>query len=426
MTKSRRTLPPPGMHMKIGVVSQWFAPEPAPIPSTLSKYLSGESHDVKVLTGFPNYPAGRIYSGFRQSWNHRNDEDGFRVRRVPQFVSHDNNGLRRMMSFLTFAVASLLHAAWLRDREVIYVYATPMTVCLSVLYLRWVHRIPYVLHIQDLWPESVLDSGMIRSATVRRFVDGALCLFLKIVYRNASHVVAIAPAMAATLQSRGVQSDKLSVVLNWAVDRPVLHAAESLAFRDRVSSPARWLFLYAGNIGMMQDVETIIRAAALLGRKSDIDFAIVGDGASLGHIKELSSSLGVTNLTFIDRVPFEKMGPVYAAADYQLVTLLDRPVFRGTIPSKVGASLAAGLPIITTVPGDVAAMCVQGGFGWVAEPENAQALAAVCREAVNAGRAKQETMAAAARSYFDDHLSMEAGFLALEAVLAKAVALSER
>ena len=403
--------------MKIGVLTQWFDPEPTQIPTSLAQYLAGKGHDVKVLTGFPNYPAGKVYQGYRQSWKQLDHTAGVPTLRVPQYISHDANGLHRMMSFLTFAFTALMHASWLRDRQVIYVYASPMTVCLSVLYLRWVHRIPYVLHIQDLWPESVVDSGMIRSAFLRKLVNRALGVLLRIVYKNAAHTVAIAPSMASTLQVRGVRPDSLSVVYNWAVEGPVPNAAEVAAFRNRVSSPDRWLMVYAGNVGMVQDIETIVRAASSLGPESGIDFAIVGSGAYIDEMKDLANSLGVQNLSFIDRVPVAEMSTIYAAADFQLVTLLDRPVFRGTVPSKVGSSLAAGVPIITTVLGDVADMCLKGRFGWVSEPENPQALAEVCRQAVAAGRHERENMASSARNYFDAHLSMKAGMESIDRLL---------
>jgi glycosyltransferase involved in cell wall biosynthesis len=407
--------------MKIGMLTQWFQPEPAQIPTSLTQHFADNGHDVKVLTGFPNYPAGEVYPGYRQSWKQVEVNGGFRALRVPQYVSHDSNGLRRMASFLTFAFMALLHAGWLRDRHVIYVYATPMSVCLSVLYLRWMHRIPYVLHVQDLWPESVLDSGMIRPAFLRRIVNLVLNGLLKIVYKNAAHIVAIAPSMAATLQRRGARPGSVSLVYNWDVERPTPESADVAAFRNGVSSPDRWLIAYAGNVGKMQDVETIVRAAALLGVESGIDFVIVGDGASLDEVKNLAESLSVNNISFTDRIPLAEMSTVYAAVDFQLVTLLDRQVFRGTVPSKVGASLAAGVPIITTVLGDVAAMCLEGNFGWVSEPENPQALAAVCRQAVAAGRYEREVMAGAARSYYDAHLSMEAGMNAMHDLFQGAV-----
>ncbi|MDQ0673951.1 colanic acid biosynthesis glycosyl transferase WcaI [Pseudarthrobacter siccitolerans] len=406
--------------MKIGILTQWFHPEPALIPTSLAQYFGAEGHDVKVLTGFPNYPAGKVYPGYRQRWRQLDDGPGFRTLRVPQYVSHDTSGLRRMVSFVTFASMSLLHARWFRDRQIIYVYATPMSVCATVLYLRWVHRIPYVLHIQDLWPESVLDSGMVKPAFLRKPVNVVLHALLKVVYGNAAHIVAIAPSMASTLQQRGVPPRAVSVLYNWGAERSAPDPAEVAEFRNRVSSPDRWLIAYAGNVGKMQDVETIVTAAASLGVESGMDFIIVGDGASLDEVQALANSLSVDNVTFLGRVPFADMAAVYAAADFQLVTLLDRPVFRGTIPSKVGESLAAGVPIITTVLGDVAAMCVEGGFGWVSAPENPQALAAACRQAVAAGRHEKQTMAAAARNYYDSRLSMKAGLEAMHQILERA------
>ncbi|MDQ0824668.1 colanic acid biosynthesis glycosyl transferase WcaI [Arthrobacter sp. B2I5] len=403
--------------MKIGVLTQWFDPEPAQIPTSLAQHFGAKGHDVKVLTGFPNYPAGRVYPAYRQRWRQLDEGPRFRTLRVPQYISHDTNGLHRMASFLTFAFMALFHAGWLRDRQVIYVYATPMTVCLSVLYLRWMHRIPYVLHVQDLWPESVLDSGMLRPAFLRKPVNFVLSTVLKMVYKNAAHIVAIAPSMASTLQARGARHCSVSLVYNWAAERPAPDPGKVAALRERLSSPGRWLIAYAGNVGKMQDVETIVTAAASLGYESGIDFVVVGDGASLDGVKQLADSLTVDNLTFLDRVPFAEMGAVHAVADFQLVTLLDRKVFRGTVPSKVGESLAAGVPIITTVLGDVAAMCSEGGFGWVSEPENPRALAAACRQAVAAGRQEQAIMAESARHYYKSRLSMEAGLEAMHQIL---------
>lgn len=405
--------------MKIGVITQWFTPEPAPIPTSLVEYLVGRNHDVKVQTGFPNYPLGKVYPGYRQSWASVERFSGATVRRVAQYVSHDSNGLRRMLSFLSFAMTSLSHIRWFRDRDVVYVYATPMTVCISALYLRRVYRVPYVLHIQDLWPESVVDSGMIRSALVRRAVKTILDFFLKSVYKNASQIVTIAPSMAGTITTRGASPEIVSIVPNWAIERSDSSASAARDFRNLVSSDERWLMLYAGNVGVMQDVKSIVEAAHLLGPEAGIDFAIVGDGASLTEVKDLAACRTVPHLTFVDRIPFDRMGSVYAAADFQLVTLLNRTVFRGTIPSKVGASLAAGLPIITTVSGDVEDMCRIGGFGWVSKPENPENLAETCAAAVRAGKAARLSMSAAATKYYADHLSASAGLQAIELVLGK-------
>ena len=263
-------------------------------------------------------------------------------------------------------------------------------------------------------PTSVVDSGMLKPAFLRKFANSILnVMLLRIVYKNAAQVVAIAPSMASSLQSRGARPGSVSLVYNWAVEPPAASAADVAEFRNRVSSPGRWLLAYAGNVGKMQDVGTIVRAAAALGVDSGMDFVIVGEGASLREAKDLANSLSVRNISFVDRVSPAEMGAVYAAADFQLVTLLDRPVFRGTVPSKVGASLAAGVPIITTVLGDVAAMCREGRVGWVSQPENPEALATVCRQAVAAGRQEQQAMAKAARNYYEAHLSMTANLDAL-------------
>ncbi|MGH3764956.1 MAG: glycosyltransferase family 4 protein [Pseudonocardiaceae bacterium] len=406
--------------MRIGIVTQWYSPERGPNPSSTAATLSERGHEVKVLTGFPNYPTGRIYAGYQQRWSHHEADGLVHVRRVPLYPSHDTNGIKRAINLLSFASTSTAAAGFLNDCEVIYVYATPMTAAAAAAAGHVLRGRPYVLHIQDLWPDSVLESGMAGGSVARLLLSSTLTGALRYLYRRAAHLIAIAPGMKQTLVDRGVPAEKVSVMYNWSgYERPAPPTFDP-AVRARLGRPGRTLAVFAGNVGQMQDVETIVRAAALCQDDSPVDVAIVGSGTADAAVRRLSAELGATNIRFFERVDVTEMPAIYAASDYQLVTLKDRPTFWGTIPSKLGDALSAGCPVITTVPGDVAKMCAEGGFGFSCEPESPRALADNFRLACAAEEPARLQMRRAAWDHYWTHMSMSAGMENLETILATA------
>jgi glycosyltransferase involved in cell wall biosynthesis len=401
--------------MKIGIVSQFFPPEAAPLVWSLAEGLADRGHEVSVLTGFPNYPDGEIYAGYQQRWSHLERRGPVLVRRAPLYPSHDDNAVRRAANYISFAATSAAISGFLADCDVIYVYATPMSAAAAAAVLRRFRDRPYVLHVQDLWPESVTSADML-DERLNRLVAAVLRPGLAYLYRNASHIVAIGPTMKQMLKNRGVAPEKVSVIYNWSADEPHQRIPADPQLRTRLGRPDRTLAVYAGNIGRMQDIDTIVRAAALC-RNAPLDVAIMGSGTETERIRQLALDMGTDNLRVVGPVPESRMSAVYASSDYQLVTLKDRPVFRATIPSKVGTSLAHGCPIITTVPGDVAAMCDRGKFGFSCVPEDPAALAHLLRLASNTSAVEWKRMSDAAREFYKSNMSIDTSLSAVEAVL---------
>lgn len=406
--------------MKIGILTQWYPPERAPTPARTAAQLAERGHEVKVLTGFPNYPTGEVFPDYRQRWSHREMDGPVQVRRVPLYPSHDTNGVKRAVNFLSFASTSTAAVGFLGDCDVVYVYGTPMTAATAAVAAQALLGRPFIVHIQDLWPDSVLESGMVGGTTLRPLLAGAINGRLRHVYRRAAHLIAIAPSMKQILVDRGVPAEKISVVYNWAADECASPPMLDSEVRARLGRPNRTLAVFAGNVGQMQHVETIVEAAAMCQDDTPLDVAIIGSGTAVESVRRLAGELGATNIRFFDRMDSSEMPPIYAASDYQLVTLKDGPVFRATIPSKLGAALSAGCPIITTVPGDVAAMCAEGGFGFACEPENPRALATAFRLAAAEGEVGRSQKSQAAWNYYWTNMSMATAMDSLESILADA------
>ncbi|MDP9904644.1 glycosyltransferase involved in cell wall biosynthesis [Arthrobacter bambusae] len=285
-----------------------------------------------------------------------------------------------------------------------------MTSAAVALGNRYLFKTPYVLHIQDLWPESVIDSGMVSAGWKGKALHALIGFGLRPIYRGAKHIIVISSGMKDALIERGVDASKISVVLNWDGNEnpdPAGISTSSIIERTAESAIAGIHCIYAGNIGQMQDVETIVRAASLVENEFPIRISIYGSGVAESAISSLIKDLGLKSVQLMGRVSQDKMAEIYDQADFLFVTLKDRPVFRMTIPSKFQASMANGVPVITTVQGDLAEICIDSGVGFVANAEDPRSLADVLRKANALDSEARARMSLRAEQYYRDEMSAE-------------------
>jgi colanic acid biosynthesis glycosyl transferase WcaI len=397
--------------VKIGIVSQWYPPEPVSIPADLAGELAARGHTVRVLTGFPNYPNGTVYPGYEQRWSTVEHDRNVTVRRVPLYASHDSSGLRRAANYLSFAATSSAAATrFLRGADAVYVYLTPATAFAAPALLRLLYGTPSVVHVQDVWPDSVTASPMAPNGPAGRAINRTLTTAIGQIYRLASRIAVIAPSMRDLLIDRGAKPEKVRVVLNWTNEslfRPVTARADI--------GRRRCTFMYAGAMGPFQNVGDSVCAAAAV---SDVaDLVLIGSGIDEDAARRLAADLKADNIRFLGRKPADEMAAYYAAADFQLVTLRDLDIFRGTIPSKLQAALACGSPVLVSVPGDCAELVEREGVGLACPPEDWRALADRMRQAAKLPAGERAEMGRRAIETYRSLMSMRTGVDAIEQML---------
>lgn len=394
--------------MKIGMISHWYDPEggAAAGPGTITRALRDRGHDVHVVTGFPIYPAGKVFDGYRIRPYQRELMDGVTVHRFPAYPSHDDRAAHRMANYLSFATTGSFGAlAVLRDVDVVFVYSTPATVGAAGVLLRLVERKPYVVQIQDLWPDTVTSSGFVSDAERVGMMEKALHRACNTVYRFASRVAVTSPGMADLLVERGVPRGKIDFVPNWAEERSFHPVPADVALREELGLPADgFVAMYAGNLGEQQSLETVIEAAALLRDREDVTFALVGAGVAEQRLRRLAQDKGLTNVVFAGAQPFSRMAQVLALGDVQVVTLKDVPLYRATLPSKLQANLACGRPVIAAIAGDGGALVAAAG-GTAVAPADPTALAEAVANMADRPLEERDELARRARSYYLEHYS---------------------
>jgi colanic acid biosynthesis glycosyl transferase WcaI len=414
-------MPPaePRGRLRAVFLTQWFDPEPGAVRGLpLARWLVGHGHEVKVLTGFPNYPGGRLYPGYRIRLYQREVMDGVPVLRVPLYPSHDASALRRVANYGSFALAAAtLGTALIGPGDVCYVYHPPATIGLPAAVLKALRGLPFIYHISDIWPESVVESGMVGSGLPRRLIERTLSVWCRLVYRQAAAITVLSPALKRLLVERGAPGDRIHVIYNWideAVFRPVPRD-ENLA--RKLGLDTRFNVVYAGNLGPVQGLETAIQAAALLRDLPRVQFVLVGTGQREGELRALAHELRLDNVRFIERRQFWEMPSIYSLADVLLVSLRDLPGIRATIPIKTQVSLACGRPILMAASGDAADIVQKSGAGITCTPEDPLALAEAVVKLSELDEADLDAMGARGRAFYLDEMSLQVGAARTEALL---------
>lgn len=391
------------------VLSQFYTPEPHRIASTIAGELAERGYQVSVVTGYPNRPGGKLYPQYRQRLRFSEVINGIQVHRVPLVINYSHSALERVVNFLTFSMSALTVTSTIKNADVVYVYGSPATAGIPAQIWRQLLGVPYVVHVQDLWPESVTDSGMLGGGAVNRTIHSVLKPWLKRLYGNAAGLIAISPGMKQLLIDRGNKQDRSSVVYNWAVETSIrVKSGESFS-----NSGLR--LLYAGNLGVMQDLETLIAAARRFNNLPDFQLEIAGGGNQEETLR--NAAAGDPNIKFLGRLSKTEVAEKYLESDFQLVMLKDIPIFRTTIPSKLQASLASGVPVITTVQGDVAQLITDHQAGIVADPENVESLAQAINTALSMTAAERAQMGANARKLYLEKMSQASAMTQIESIL---------
>jgi len=395
------------MGLRVGMVSHWYDPEGggAAGPGTIARALRDRGHEVHVLTGFPIYPEGRVFPGYHLRPYSREVLEGVTVHRVPAYPSHNARAGSRAANYLSFALAgAVVGPLTMPHVDVCFVYSTPATAAIPGLALSALRRLPLVVQIQDLWPQTVTSSAAVVGSAVGR-LESALNRFCDYVYRRADAIAVTSPGMADLIATRGVSRDKVSFLPNWADEKSFMPRAATAGLTAEFGSLRTFTVMYAGNFGEFQALDGVIEAAAILRTRQDIGFVLVGGGVQERRLREKVAELGLDNVRFVDPQPFSRMSDVLAVGDVQLISLRDVPLFRTTLPSKLQANLAAGKPVIGAVDGDAARIIEESGSGLVTKPGSASELARAVLALRDMPAERLAAMGARGRAYYEANFS---------------------
>jgi len=393
--------------MRVLVLSHFFTPEPIPKTFELATTLRERGHSVAVVTGFPNYPSGRLYPGYRLALVRREEIAGVPVVRCFEFPYHGRRVLGRLLNYASTMLSTPVGSLFAPRADVIYVWHPPLTMGLAAWLIARLRRIPFVYDVQDIWPESALLSGLLREG----WLVNVMFALERFIYKRAAHILVVTEGARRNLIGKGVAPEKITVMPHW-ID-PTLFAEPLPETVELVRQSHEWgrdfVILFAGNLGLVQGLDTVVRAAQLLPADSSIRFVLVGDGADRQRLQGIAAEAGLParRLQFIDRQPVERINTFLAAADVLLVHLKRSELSHYVIPTKTLAYMATGRPILMAMEGAAAELVRAAGAGIVIAPGEPDQLAAEALALSRLSSAARDAMGRRGRAYLHAHLSKQ-------------------
>lgn len=351
--------------MRVLVVSQYFWPETFRVNDIVGE-LCRRGHEVTVLTGLPNYPEGEVFEEYRRAPALFVHFDGADVVRVPM-LARGRGSVRLMLNYASFVISGCIVGPWLlrgRAFDVVFIFqASPVTAALPGLVMRRLRGIPALMWVLDLWPDTLTALNVVRAPWVLALVSW----LVGTIYRSCDLVLGQSRSFEDNVRRLSKGTSRFRYFPGWAEPMfqgrlaTVAPAPEVAPYLDGTFN-----VLFAGNLGESQDFPSVLVAAEVLRDRRDIRWLIVGDGRVAEWVREEIRRRGLeASVHMLGRHPIDRMPSFFRAASALLVTLKNDPVFAMTIPGKVQAYLATGLPILGMLDGEGARVIEQSGAGLV-------------------------------------------------------------
>ena len=378
---------------KILVICQYYKPEPFRI-SDICEEMVRRGHEVHVVTGYPNYPEGILYDGYGKGKHIDEEINGVRVHRCFT-IPRETGSVKRLLNYYSYAASSTEYvlskecvASNGKPFDVVFCnQLSPVIMANAAIAYKKKYKVPAIMYCLDLWPESLIAGGIKRESAIYKFFYGVS----KRIYRQMDKILITSRMFEDYLHSEfGIDRKKVEYLPQYAEGIfEQIPAKEENGVFD---------FMFAGNIGAVQSVDTIIKAAEIL-KDEPVHFHIVGGGTDLDRLQELAK--GLDNVIFYGRRPLEEMPEFYAKADAMLVTLVADPVLSLTLPGKVQSYMAAGKSIIGAIDGETKVVIEAAQCGYCGKAESVNELVENIKQFI--GNIDRATVGQNARKYYEEN-----------------------
>lgn len=354
---------------KILVICQYYKPEPFRI-SDICEEMVRRGHEVQVVTGYPNYPEGVLYDGYGKGKHIDEVINGVKVHRC-YTVPRETGTVKRMMNYYSYAASATKYvlsgqcvASDGGKFDVVFCnQLSPVMMADAAIAYKKKHRVPIVMYCLDLWPESLIAGGITRESKIYKYYHHVS----KRIYRQMDKILITSRMFSDYLQKEfGIKKSRIEYLPQYAEG-----IFEELPAKEENGT---FDFMFAGNIGEIQSVETILKAAEYL-QNEPVKIHIIGGGTDLERLQKIKEEEQLDNVVFYGRRPLEEMPEFYKKADAMLVTLAADPVLSLTLPGKVQSYMAVGKPIIGAIDGETKKVIEEAECGLCGNADNAELLA---------------------------------------------------
>jgi len=375
-----------------------------PLVTDLATDLVSMGDEVTVVTSMPHYGQRALGYEYKGRLIQRSDFNGVHLWRTFVYIPPNPSGFHRSINYLSYTFMSVIAGLMSGKHDIILCINPPITVGISGLLVRLAQRIPMIFNVQDIWPDCLEIIGQVRS----RLLLNIFRQLEKYIYTVSSRITVLSDGMKQNLMSKGVREGKITVIPNWANIDHVHPVPKKNSFRLAHGLNKNFVVMFAGNLGYIAVLDTILDAAKLLEKEHGIKFLIIGEGNAKAALVKRAALLGLTNVRFLPTQPKEILPDMLGTADVSLVTL-NRRLGKLNVPSKIYSIMASGRSVVAAVPEDseIARLIKEADCGVWVQPENPKALAQTIQD-LSKKPALLSKLGANGRRYVCEHFDRKA------------------
>jgi len=357
--------------MHVLLITQYFPPEIGAAATRWGDYvqiLIQKGHRVTVLCEMPNYPLGLYFPGYKRQWVKReNVSPNLTIIRSFAWANNRSSAIKKLGHYLIFMLSGLINAFKLKNYDVLIISSPPLFVGVIGAIISKIKSIHFILDIRDLWPESVIVLGEVKSNWI---INLGKKLESFIYSATKGYIFSVPGFKKHFTNHYPDQLTKPMINLINGVSNTFFDLAQKY---DRIPEK-RFTVLYSGNMGLAQGLGSVIKAADIL-QKYPIDFKFVGSGVKRKELITKTEKLGLKNVVFLPVQKKEELIKLIKKASVCLVPLKNDPLFRNAIPSKMFEYMACGRPVIASISGEVEKILNSAKSGSIAMAEDANSVA---------------------------------------------------
>lgn len=382
--------------MKILVVSQYFYPETFRVNS-LCIELVKRGHEVTVLTGFPQYPKGKIYKGYGFHKEYEHEWNGIRIERL-KVLPRGKTPIGMLLNCLTFVSEGKKWVERCTQKfDTVYVFeVSPVTVGLPAVEYKKKFGTPIYFNVQDLWPENVEVVLGIHN----KFVIGKINKIVDTIYSASDKILCSSYGFVENIKARGVPAEKLVFWPQFCDEPDFANAEKPAIYADNT-----FKIVFAGNIGEAQGLDLLIETAKRLKDRNDIRFYLVGDGRARKRLESAVKKDNLDNVIFVGKVSVEEANRYIHFADCAYLSFKDNEVFNMTIPAKLQSYMACGTPILAVAGGESRKIVLDSRCGVSCDRDVGEVVTSVLELKSNSERFL--LMKENAKKYYEDNFTSD-------------------
>ncbi|MFQ5922058.1 MAG: glycosyltransferase family 4 protein [Anaerolineales bacterium] len=350
------------------ILTQYYPPEigaPQIRLRSLARELRLRGIEVEILTAMPNYPAGRCFPGYKGRLYMREEIDGIPIRRTWIYAGAGRSASIRLLNYLSFTFSAMMAALIGPRPDVLFVESQPLSLGFVAILMKWLRGVPYIYNVPDLQIDVARQLGFMRNEVLLRIAWQLEDLFL----RHSWMISTVTNQFIEHFVARGIPRDQITFLPNGADETFLSPQPASQELLQRWGLSGKNCFLYVGTHAYYHGLDTLIEAADLLRKRTEIAFLFIGDGPEKQRLQEAANDLELDNVIFGES-PYEEMDQLYSIAIASIATIRKMDVASGMRLSKIFPSLSCGVPVIFSGVGETADLLLTNECGIAVPPED--------------------------------------------------------